>query len=159
MRKIISSMIALVAVLALAAPAMAQQTTGTITGRITDAQQAAMPGVTVTATNTATGFSRSDVTNSEGLYRIAALPVGSYDVKAELQGFKTSDRKGVAVSVGTTVDLPLALEVGALTEAVSVTAEAPLVNRAESSIGGVVDVGRMENLPLNGRQFANAAIT
>jgi outer membrane receptor protein involved in Fe transport len=159
MRKIISSMIALVTMFALSSPVMAQQTTGTVTGRITDAQQAAVPGVTVTATNTATGFTRSDVTTGEGLYRIAALPVGSYDIKAELQGFKTVDHKGIAVSVGTTVDLPLSLEVGALSEEVSVTAEAPLVNRSESSIGGVVDVGRMENLPLNGRQFANAAIT
>ena len=159
MRKIISSMIGLAFMLALAAPAAAQQTTGTITGRITDAQQSAVPGVTVTATNTATGFSRSDVTSSEGLYRIAALPVGTYDIKAELQGFKTAERKGVAVSVATSIDLPLTLEVGTLAEAVQVTAEAPLVNRTESSVGGVVDVGRIENLPLNGRQFANAAIT
>ncbi|MDQ3171605.1 MAG: carboxypeptidase-like regulatory domain-containing protein, partial [Acidobacteriota bacterium] len=93
MRKIISSMIAIVAVLALVSPVSAQQTTGTVTGRITDAQQAAVPGVTVTATNTATGFSRSDVTTSEGLYRIAALPVGTYDIKAELQGFKATEQK------------------------------------------------------------------
>ncbi len=159
MRKIISSMIALVAVLVLASPVMAQQTTGTVTGRITDAQQAAVPGVTVSATNTATGFSRSDVTTSEGLYRIAALPVGTYDIKAELEGFKAMERKAIAVSVSSSVDLPLTLEVGALTESVNVTAEAPLINRTESSVGGVVDVGRMENLPLNGRQFANAAIT
>ena len=159
MKKIISSMITLVAMVVLSAPVMAQQTTGTVTGRITDAQQAAVPGVTVTATNTATGFTRSDVTSSEGLYRIAALPVGMYDIKAELQGFKSAERKGIAVSVATSIDLPLTLEVGALTEAVNVTAEAPLVNRTESSVGGVVDVGRMENLPLNGRQFANAAIT
>jgi len=159
MRKIISSMIALVAVLALAAPVFAQQTTGTISGRITDAQQAAVPGVTVTATNAATGFTRSDVTSPEGLYRIAALPVGSYDIKAELQGFKTAERKGVSVAVATAVDIPLTLEVGALTEAVSVTGEAPLINRTDSAVGGLVDVGRMESLPLNGRQFANAAIT
>ena len=159
MKKIIPSMIALVALLVCAAPVLAQQTTGTITGRITDAQQAAVPGVTVTATNTATGFSRSDVTTSEGLYRIAALPVGTYTIKAELEGFKGTERSGIAVSVASSVDLPLTLEVGSLSESVNVTAEAPLVSRTESSVGGVVDVGRMENLPLNGRQFANAAIT
>jgi hypothetical protein len=152
-------MITLVTMLVLAAPVMAQQTTGTITGRITDAQQAGVPGVMVTATNTATGFTRSDVTTTEGLYRIAALPVGTYDIKAELQGFKTNSRKGVAIDVATAIDVPLTLEVGSLTETVSVTAEAPMVNRTESAVGGVVDVARMENMPLNGRQFANAAIT
>ncbi len=159
MRKIIQTMIALVAVVALSAPVLAQQTTGTVTGRITDAQQAAVPGVTVTATNTATGFSRSDVTTSEGLYRIAALPVGTYDIKAELQGFKATEHKGVAIVVASSIELPLTLEVGSMSESVSVTAEAPLINKTESSVGGVVDVGRIENLPLNGRQFANLAVT
>lgn len=74
----------------LAAPAAsAQQTTGIITGRLIDAQGSAVPGATVTGRHAETGFIRSDVSNREGVYRLAALPVGSYDLTTELQGFAT----------------------------------------------------------------------
>jgi hypothetical protein len=69
--------------------AFAQQTTGAISGRVLDSQGAAMPGVTVTARNEATGFTRTEASNSDGVYRLAALPVGIYEVKAELPGFTT----------------------------------------------------------------------
>ena len=77
-------------VLGLAGPLMAQQTTGNINGRLVDAQGSAIPGVTVTAKNTQTGLTRSDVSDGEGLYRLSALPVGTYDVTAELAGFSGS---------------------------------------------------------------------
>src|SRR5207248_10351650 len=67
--------------------AFAQQTTGTITGRVVDQQGAAIPGATVTAKNVATGYTRTETSDAEGLYRIGALPVGIYEVNAELQGF------------------------------------------------------------------------
>ena len=87
MRRLFTAACAVLA-LALAAPAAeAQQTTGTITGRILDDQGAAVPGVTVNGKNTETGFTRSDVSDAEGIYRLTALPVGTYDITAELQGF------------------------------------------------------------------------
>src|SRR5688500_19651742 len=105
MRRIIYVVIAICS-LALAAPAAAQQTTGNITGRIVDDQGAAIPGVTVTGRNTQTGFNRSDVTDGEGIYRLNSLPIGTYDVTAELQGFTKFENKGLMVNVGQTLDVP-----------------------------------------------------
>jgi hypothetical protein len=159
MKRIIVAMIAVGAFALTGAPAAAQQTTGTISGRIVDAQKAAMPGVTVTAKNNATGFSRSEVSDSEGTYRLNALPVGTYDVHAELSGFQPYDRKAVVVNIGQNLDLNIDLNVAGVSESVKVTAELPLIQTTNSSVGGVVDTGRIENLPLNGRQFANLAVT
>jgi hypothetical protein len=158
MKKIIVAMIALCAC-AVTIPAFAQQTTGSIQGRIVDAQKAAVPGVTVTAKNTETGFTRSEVTDAEGLYRLNALPVGTYDLRAELAGFAPYDRKGLIVNVGQTIDVNVDMTVAGVSESVSVTAESPLIQTSNSSVGGVVDVRRIENMPLNGRQFANLAAT
>ena len=101
MRTFVSALM-MAGLIALVAPpaAMAQQTTGNITGRIMDEQGAAVPGVTLTAKNTQTGFSRSDVTDAEGIYRLNALPVGTYDLTAELQGFSRVENKGVVSTSG-----------------------------------------------------------
>ena len=143
----------------LSTPLFAQQTTGTVTGRILDPQGAAIPGATVTAKNGATGFTRAEVSDSTGVYRLAALPVGSYDVVAELSGFTTVAKKDVQVNVGEALALDFDLKVGPVTQTVNVTAATPLINRAVSSVGQVVDLNRIEHLPLNGRQFANLAAT
>jgi outer membrane receptor protein involved in Fe transport len=140
-------------------PGYAQQTTGNISGRIVDAQGAAVPGVTVTATNPQTGFSRSDVSDAEGVYRLTALPVGTYDLAAEANGFQKRESRGLVVSVGQSLDVPMTLAVASVEENVTVTGETPLIETRSSSVGGVVDVSRIENLPLNGRQFANLAVT
>src|SRR5918996_386724 len=117
-----------VCLLALATPAFAQQTAGNITGRVLDDQGAAVPGATITATNTQTGFVRTDVSDAEGLFRLNALPVGTYDLVAELA------------------------------ETITVTGESPIVSTTTSAVGGNVEVAQIESLPLNGRQFANLAI-
>ncbi len=145
--------------LAFAAPAFAQQTSGNITGRVLDDQGAAVPGATVTATSLATGFVRTDVSDAEGIYRLNALPVGAYDLVAELQGFTRVEQKGLVVNVGQTIDLNLALRVAQVAETITVTGESPLISTTASEVGQVVDVARIENLPLNGRQFANLAAT
>src|SRR5438046_3237568 len=89
--------------------AYAQQTTGTVTGRVVDQQGAAVPGVTVTAKSPSTGFTRTETSDAEGIYRLAALPVGLYEVTAELQGFSTVSKKDIEVNVGETpsVDYPM----------------------------------------------------
>jgi outer membrane receptor protein involved in Fe transport len=159
MKRIIVALIAVCAIALTGAPAAAQQTTGNIQGRVLDAQKAAIPGVTVTAKQAATGFTRTEVTDAEGVYRLNALPVGTYDLKAELSGFAPYDHKGIVVNVGQPTEINVDLKVGGLAETVSVTAESPLIQTTTSSVGGTVDVGRIESLPLNGRQFANAAVT
>src|SRR5205807_6356416 len=84
------------------ASGFAQQTTGNISGRVFDPQGAAAPGATVTAKSPDTGFMRTEVSDREGVYRLTALPVGTYDVTAELQGFATISNHGVDVNVAQT---------------------------------------------------------
>ena len=157
MRRIIAAL--MVVGLFSATPLIAQQTTGNVTGRVVDDQGAAVPGVTVTAKNPQTGFSRAEVSDTEGVYRLNALQVGTYDIVAELQGFSKVESKGIVVNVGQTLDINLTLKVANVSETVTVTGETPLIETSSSSVGGVVDIKRIESLPLNGRQFANLAAT
>ena len=141
------------------ASAVAQQTTGNITGRILDPQGAAVPGATVTAKNAATGFSRTDASDAEGVYRLTGLPVGVYELIAELQGFTTVNKKDIEVNVSQTQSVDFSLKVASLAETVNVTGATPLIETTSSSVGGIVDPKRIESIPLNGRQFANLAAT
>ncbi|HMD35539.1 MAG TPA: TonB-dependent receptor [Vicinamibacterales bacterium] len=141
------------------ATAFAQQTTGSVTGRVTDPQGAAVPGATVTAKSAATGFMRAEVSDAEGLYRLNALPVGLYDVTAELSGFTTISRKAIDVNVGQIQTIDFAMKVASVAETVNVTGSAPLIETSASSVGGIVDPKTIESMPLNGRQFANLAAT
>jgi Carboxypeptidase regulatory-like domain len=89
----------------LAVPAIAQQTSGNISGRIVDQQGAIIPGATVTAANPATGLTRTVVSDAVGIYTLTGLPIGNYDLKVELAGFQPTLRKGVVVNVSQTVSL------------------------------------------------------
>jgi hypothetical protein len=142
---------------AAAGPVLAQQTTGNINGRVLDDQGAAVPGTTVTATNTETGFVRTVISDSEGIYRLSALPVGTYNVVAELQGFTRVEQRAIVVNVAQTTDLNILLRIAQVAETVTVTGVSPLIATTASAVGGVVDVSQIESLPLNGRQFANLA--
>ena len=108
-----------------AVPALAQQTSGTITGLVIDPQGMAVPGTTVTAVDASTGFSRTDVSDGEGLYHLNAIPVGSYDVVAELPGFTRVERKDIAVNVSETTNLNLTLRLAQVAETVTVVGETP----------------------------------
>src|SRR5689334_20529612 len=101
-----------VLVFAGAASAFGQETTGTISGRVVDAQQLAVPGATVTVTGVQ--GTKTAVTDAEGRYAIPFLTPGKYSVKAELQGFKTAERTGIVVALGQTVELPFKLEIGTI---------------------------------------------
>jgi outer membrane receptor protein involved in Fe transport len=157
--KTFATALVMACLIAIGVPASAQQSTGTIAGRMVDDQGAAVPGVTVTGRNTETGFTRTSVSDAEGSYRLTALPVGTYDLTAELQGFSRIENKGIVLSVGQTLEVSMTLKVASLQESVTVTGETPLIESRSSSVGGVVDIGRIESLPLNGRQFANLAAT
>lgn len=158
MRSFTRGLLALLLTIGTAAGAAAQQTSGNITGRVLDQQQAAVPGATVTATNPATGFVRVASTDTEGVYRLTALPVGSYELKVEIAGFQARTRQ-IDVAVGANLDVNFDLAMQGLTEGVQVTAETPLIETSSSSVGGLVDTRRIESMPLNGRQFANLAAT
>ena len=137
-----------------AAGAFAQASGGALHGRVMDETGGALPGVTVTATNNAIGFSRSTVTGSDGAYSLPSLPVGTYTVVADLAGFSSVSTKNVDVNVATDRALNVTLKQSAVKEQITVTAEAPLV-ATSPSVGTVVSQKELQNLPLNGRQFAN----
>ena len=158
MKTFVRLMTALALVLA-AETSFAQQTTGTISGRVVDPQGMAVPGATITTTSTTTGLVRTDVSDAEGLYRLNALPVGTYDVVADLAGFTKLERRGILVDVSQTTTLNLTLRIAPVAETVTVNGDSPLIPTTSSSVGQVVDVTRIERLPLNGRQFANLAET
>jgi hypothetical protein len=143
-------------VAAMATPALAQATNGTLEGQVHDEQGLALPGVTVTASSAATGLSRSAATDSAGAFRMPGLPIGVYDLKAEIAGFAAQTRK-VSVNVGVTTSVEFRMTVAGQAEEVTVTAEVPLIDVRDTGVGEVVTSTQIENLPLNGRQFANLA--
>ncbi len=133
----------------LAAPAaMAQITSATIVGTITDESGGALPGVTVTAKNVETGFTRTVPTDDVGAYRLEFLPIGKYNVEVVLSGFKTVTRSGIGLNVNDTVKVDVTLEVGGLSETITVAGEAPVVNTATADISKTVEAKQIETLPL-----------
>ncbi len=131
----------------------AQLTTGIITGTVTDQTGAAVPGTTVTVKNVDTGISRTTVTGSTGRYEIPNLPVGNYEVSAALSGFQTAIRKGIELTVGRTAVVDHALQVGEVTQALTVTGEASLVETTTATVSQLVDEKRVSDLPLNNRDL------
>src|SRR2546423_8169353 len=128
-----------------------QSATATLTGTVKDTSGAILPGVTIAARNTATNELRTTVSGADGLYRLSSLPRGPYEIKGELEGFKTVARAGITVTVGDTVRVDMVLEVGAVAETVQVTGQAPLINVEEGRVSYLVDEKRVAELPLNGR--------
>ena len=137
---------------ALSSSALAQST-GTINGRVTDQADLSMPGVTVTATNTATGVVRTTVTNAEGLYSVPGLQPGVYDVSVEIAGFTPQSRPAVTLVTGTTITLDFTLGLAAVAEALTVSGEAPLVETTRSEVSGTLRLSEVQNLPMLNRNF------
>jgi hypothetical protein len=140
--------LALVLLLVCSASAFAQETRGTIAGRVLDEQGGAMPGVSVTITNVDTNVSTTLTTNSTGYYQAPLLLPGNYRVAAELQGFKTSVRSGIILSVAQQASVDLALGVGAVSETVTVSGEAPILETGVLTTGQNLDRRSVESLPM-----------
>ncbi|HUP46210.1 MAG TPA: TonB-dependent receptor [Thermoanaerobaculia bacterium] len=149
--------VAIALLLALTPAAVFAQATGAVlTGKVTDGTGAALPGVTVTLTNTATGVTQSVVTGVDGNYRTTTVSAGRYTMVAELSGFSTVMVRDLQLNVATTRQYDISLRPASVQESITVTADAPLVANSPS-LGTVVSQQELENLPLNGRQFANLA--
>src|SRR5262245_54144256 len=131
----------------------AAQATGQINGLVTDIQGGVLPGVTVEVTNMDTGAVRSTVTGGDGVYTVPLLQPGNYSVKASLNGFKTAVRESVRVTVTETARVAFELEVGQLSEVLTVTGTATLVETTNATHGIVIDEQKVIELPLNGRNF------
>ncbi len=133
------------------APSARAQVRGTFTGSVNDPTGAVIPGATVTATNEATGVATARPTNSEGFYTIPDLQPGFYTLRAEAQGFKTFVNAHVELTVGYTQRVNFKLEVGAVTQSVTVEGQAPLVDTETDRLSELVTARQVANLPLNGR--------
>ena len=142
----------LVVTIGIGSPAAAQIGAGTLAGSVVDQEGAALPGAAVTVVAVGTNRSRTVVTGVGGVYAVPGLAPGAYQVRIELLGFRPLTREGIRLATGETVRLDLQLALGGIAEAVTVTADAPLL-RDTSSLGHVVDNRRIVDLPLNGRSF------
>jgi Carboxypeptidase regulatory-like domain/TonB dependent receptor-like, beta-barrel len=147
---VLASMLASIA----ASAAFAQQTESRIVGKLLDQSQAALPGATVTVTLSQTGAVRTTVTEADGTYTVTNLGPGTYVVKFELSGFNSQEQT-VVLGVGQVKPVDATMGVAAVTEQVTVQAQAPVLDISSAKIGVNVSPEEVENLPVNGRNFAN----
>ena len=141
----------------LTARLVAQDVGGTIFGRIADESGGGLPGVTVSARNLETGVTRSAVSDAQALYRLVALPVGTYELTFALTGFATEVRSGIRVLVGQQAEINPSLKVARVAETVSVLADVPIVETTKSSIGANITTRQIDELPLPERNFESLA--
>jgi len=141
----------LVLVAACSTSALAQFDSGQISGFIRDAQQAALPGATVTFTNEATSNKRSTVTNATGFYVFPDVPVGTYSIGVELAGFKKFVKTGVRLSAANQIAVDAELELGALEETVTVTAAQAFIQTTTAQVARTIETKQIQELTLNGR--------
>src|SRR5262245_1609606 len=139
-------------------PVMAQNPTGSIRGTVTDQQGAVITDATVTATNKATGDTRKVSTGNDGIYAIENLLPGEYDVKIEAKGFATQNITSLVVQTGSTSTGDASLRAGGTGEVVDIVAEAPIIDKQNFKIDGVVTRQKIDALPLNGRNFLQLAL-
>ncbi len=136
----------------------AQLPTGTILGTVKDPTESVVPNAKITATNADTGATRASTTGSDGAYRFSALPVGNYRIEISAAGFPTAVQKGIALAVGQELVLNFTLKVGAVTETVDVTSQAPLVDTTSSAMSALVGETTIAELPLNGRNYVDLTL-
>ena len=151
---------AVLTICASAAFAQAQANAADLRGFVRDPQGAVVPGAVVTARNPATGLSRNATTNDEGFYQIVQLPPGDYEVTVEAPNYKRALFPRVPLTVGARSDLDVALELGEITESVTVSADAlVLVETSRTAVTNTIEQARIENLPINQRDYLGFATT
>ena len=138
-------------------PLPAQNPTGTIGGRVVDGTGAVIPGAEASVRNMETGLTRNGITNEEGLFRFPALPVGRYEITVNMQGFKKSVVSNLELNVDARVEQTMVLEIGQVSDLVTVEANTVAVNTVTPDLGAVVNEQMVRELPLNGRNFVQLA--
>jgi len=139
--------------LTLTITATAQVNTASLTGQLTDPTGASVTNASVTVRNKATSVESSATSDSSGYYTFASLPVGTYTLQVELQGFKKAVREDINLEVGQKARIDFALEVGAVTETVVVGSAPQLLTTQEATTGGVIESRMVNQLPLSGRNW------
>ena len=147
-----------ITLLASSQTARAQVTTATILGQVRDDSGAVLPGVSLAVRDLDTGITRTVITDDEGRYRASELPLGNYEVQAELVGFQTVVRSGIKLTVGREAVVDIVLKVGEISEKIVVQGEAPLVETTTAQLASLVDDKKIRDLPLNGRSFTELAV-
>lgn len=138
--------------LLLALPALhAQEFRGTISGTVTDTTGAVVPNAAITVTETKTGSLHKTVSNGAGEYNVPFLLPGQYNITAEAQGFTKIQRQNIGIQAGDHPEINLSLQAGSATETVTVTAEAPLIDKTNASVGQVITTREVADMPINGR--------
>ncbi len=140
------------------ATTLTAQTTATIVGTVADSTGAVVPNTKITAIHKATGLTRSTLSNATGNYVLPLLPVGEYEVVAEVAGFKRNTVSGIVLQVNQETRVDVTLQVGAVTETVSVSAEGTALETENAVVGQVVDNRYTTEIPLNGRDFAQLVL-
>src|ERR1043165_1405654 len=134
------------------------QSTATLQGSVTDPKGSVVPNATVTARNEATSVERTAQSDSDGNFSIASLPAGTYTIQVQAQGFKRDLVQHFAIEVGRTIQRNFQLEVGDVSENITVTADAPVIESATTSVGTVINQRTVQEIPLNGRHFVDLGL-
>ena len=158
MKQLVNRCVFGVFILLTAASLASAQATASLNGRVTDESGGVLPGVTVTVTQTDTGFARTVVTEDTGAWVVPDVPTGPYRLEVALQGFRTYVQTGIVLQVGANPTINVVLGVGNLEETVSVEAAAPIVDVRSAGISEVVEQERIVELPLQGRQVTDLIV-
>lgn len=151
---------ALAVMVMLAMPSLAQSTTATITGTVTDEQQAVLPGVTIVVRNIGTNETRSTTTDNDGRYRIANLPIGQYEVTASIKGFARHVRSGIELILNQTAVADITMKPSTVEDVVTVTENVSLLNTTNAEVGVRFDSKRISELPVaTNRNVFNIALS
>jgi hypothetical protein len=143
----------LVVLLCSASPIRAQVDAGSITGTVTDASGGAVNGVSVTLINQGTNATLTATTGDDGVYKFSPVRIGTYRLKASLQGFQAVEQRDITVNVEQNVVVNFTLKPGSVSETVEVASTLPVLETQDASVGQVIDRRNVDNLPLNGRNF------
>jgi hypothetical protein len=154
----LSQVVALVVSLLIPAAAAAQFDTAAVLGTVRDPQGGVVPGVTMTLTNVNTGITQTAITDSDGTYQFPNVRIGTYTIKAELQGFSAAVAENINVTVNARLRVDLDLRVGSVDENIVVTGTTPVLESESSDRGQVIGREQIVNLPLNGRNYADLAL-
>ncbi len=157
-RRLAIAVLAVAFVLAGTTGALAQSATGALDGIIVDQSGAVLPGVTVKIVSPGTGTTRTSVTDEKGLFRNPLLPVGMYELTAELNGFQLRKLSDLQVMVGQTLSLRVEMAVGSMSETVTVSGASPVVETSRTQVTSTVSEVAVQNLPVNGRNFIDFAL-
>jgi len=146
-------------VLGCGGPAFSQSSTGSISGTVTDQNNAVVQGATVLAKNTATRSPRSVVTNSSGLYRLTGLPPGPYEISIEAEGFKTFTQTSITIDVAQSVNIDAVLVLGDISGRVTVNENASMLNSTTAEVSNRFDGRRLSELPISNRNVYNVLLS